>query len=119
MGQPLEAVLQCVVNNIKSIDAIAGHDVHADVKILIDEAVAVNSTKLIQLFMNSSLLCTKLLTASMLRIKMPETVNAIGWKWPSLRESYAFVTNGLAYDEHNPMADVMACVHILQNIIHT
>lgn len=116
LGRPLESVLYRFTEDIKVTNTVAAHDVHADAKVLIDEAIAMNNTQLLEVFVRNSLVCTKLLTTRMLRLRMPDSVNASGWKWPSLKESFAFVTGGRSYDEHNPVADVMACVCVLQAI---
>ena len=116
LGQPLHNVLQQTVCAIKGASAIAAHDVHADINLLVDEAVSTNCTALLYHLASTKMLCTKLLTTRILRMQMPQNVDAPGWKWPSLREAFAYATGGQKYNEHNPMADVLACVHVLQSL---
>lgn len=115
MGQPLHDVLQQTMRDIKNATAMAAHDIHADMKILVDEAVDTGVSELLRFLASTTLLCTKLITTRILRMKMPRNVDALGWKWPSLREAYAYATDGQKYDEHNPIADVIACVHVLRH----
>ena len=112
VGKSIASVLCHVASDLQSALVIVAHDVHADVKVLVDEATMANDARMLQLLLSRSFLCTKLMTVAVMRMKMPSKVNAIGWKWPSLKESYAFATNGLTYNEHNPVDDVIACMQV-------
>lgn len=106
LGIPIEYALHTLNYIINITDAIVGHNISFDYKMLINEY---NRNKIINNLMNKKTMCTMKNYTSLCKIPKSNP-NYIGYKYPKLSELYEFLFSYPPDNLHNSYNDILICL---------
>lgn len=120
LGRDVVEVFAVLIELLGKVDAIAAHDINADVAVLVTEAVSESRADVVEALCSVRHICTKTESTAVCSIPLP---NLTGWKWPSLTEAVTTLTGDTpcTRTHHDCAEDTRMCSRVLLRLfrIHT